>query len=246
MRWIYRREAATLRPFESLVTRAAETTLVINNRERDALLDIEPSGRVRVIESGVDLDAFRPAGPPEPSATVVFCGVLNYAPNRDGILWFVQQVWPIVRASRTDAKLLIVGANPPPEILALGQQDASIEVAGSVPEVQPYLWRSSVAIAPLQVARGIQNKVLEALAAGLPTVVTPEVAGGLPDEAQSGCLVARDQTEFAGAVLRLLALSPQKRRDLADQASIERLTWGHRLSAIEGVLRGAQRRPAAS
>ena len=198
--------------FEAEAAGAAQTTLVVNERERDALTAIAPDARVEVVPNGIDLDAFAPPGPPAEAPVVIFCGVMNYGPNVQAMQWFAHDVWPLVRSARPDAALLIVGSHPTPEVRNLAVGDPSITVTGAVPAVQPYLWRSAVSVAPLALARGLQNKVLEALAAGLPVVVTPQVMAGLPPEAKAGCLEAESACDFAQAVLRTLGLSPDGRR----------------------------------
>ena len=238
-RWIYRREASTLRLFEIRVVRHAATTLVVNDREREALLELVPSAPVVAMPNGIDLNAFAPAGEPAPSSTVVFCGVMSYKPNVEGVLWFAREVWPHVRNTRPDARFAIVGADPAREVRALAAADPSIEVTGSVAEVQPYLWNGAVAIAPLWITQGLQNKVLEALAAGLPVITTPAVAAGLPAEARGGCTVATGAADYGEAIVQLLMLSPQQRRDRAALADLDRLRWSTQLRGLEQILRQA-------
>jgi len=247
-RWLYRREAATLRDFEVRATERAEITLVVNDQERDRLRQIAPHARTAVVMNGIDLQAFRSPEPPVNAPVVIFCGVMNYYPNDEGVRWFAHEVWPRVRARRPDARFLVVGASPRPAIRALSAKDPSIEIVGQVPEVQPYLWRSAVSVAPLRLARGLQNKVLEALAAGLPTVTARAVWDGLPVDVQPGCLAADDPVAFADAVVNLLDRSPAGRREIAGAARLDRLSWSERLSGLEAILRdaAARRTSAAS
>ena len=236
-KWIYQREARTLRQFEMKVVRHARTTLVVNERERDLLLELAPDARVVAIPNGIDLAAFAPSREPRPSSNIVFCGVMNYAPNVEGVCWFAAQVWPAVKAARPDARLVVVGAEPAREIRTLAAADQSIEVTGAVPAVQPYLWNAALAIAPLSMTQGLQNKVLEALAAGLPVVITPQVSAGLPERARNGCMVVSSPEEFAAAVLELLAATPEQRRHRAESAKLDQLTWSVQLDQLEPILR---------
>jgi hypothetical protein len=119
-------------------------------------------------------------------------------------------------------------------------------VTGSVPDVRPYLWEAAVAAAPLHVARGIQNKVLEAIAAGLPCVVTPAVADGLPGEVVPACRVGASASEFAGALIELLALTADERRRLASCADMSPLSWSARLRPLLPLLTAAARTRRAS
>jgi len=107
--------------------------------------------------------------------------------------------------------------------------------------VRPFLWNSAVGVAPLHTARGIQNKVLEAVAAGLPVVVTPVVADGLPNEVLPACVVAGDATGFADAIVDRLALSPQERSAVTQAADLSGLSWAQRLQPLCDVLAEAGR-----
>ena len=235
-RWIYQREARTLRAFEIRIVAHAHTTLVVNEREREVLLDLAPAARVVSMGLGIDLEAFAPFPEPRASSQVVFSGVMNYAPNVKGVTWFAKEVWPLVRADRSDARFVIVGTDPARDVRALAA-DPSIEITGAVPAVQPYLWNAALAIAPLWMTQGLQNKVLEALAAGLPVVVTPQVSAGLPEQARHGCVVVSSPAEFAAAVLQLLAATPEQRRHRAESARLDQLTWSVQLEQLEPILR---------
>ena len=242
--WIYRREARTLGAFEATAATIADATIVVNGRERDELLQLAPAARAVVIENGIDVAAFRPPGPPSAAPTVIFCGVMDYYPNEEGVVWFAQRIWPLVTRVRPDARFLVVGSRPVAAVRALAQHDPTIEVTGTVPEVQPFLWRSALAVAPLRLAQGLQNKVLEAIAAGLPVVVTPQVAEGLPAQVTSSCTVGSSVEELAAGVLRFLEMSPQARAAQAGSARLEELMWPRRLSSLRETLeRVAARAP---
>jgi polysaccharide biosynthesis protein PslH len=248
MRWIYRREARVLRAFEAAAMRSVYTTLVVNEKERGALRTVAPDSPILVMENGVDLSSFAAKTAPQDSASVVFCGVMNYGPNVDGAVWLTREVWPIVRSARPDARLTLIGASPSPQVSVLASDRAGVVVTGTVPDVRPHLWGAAVAAAPLLVARGIQNKVLEAVAAGLPCVVTPQVADGLPREVVPACRTARTAAEFAGVLIDLLNRPAVERRRLAAAADVSLLQWSARLRPLMPLLEGAARgtQPVAS
>ncbi len=237
-RWAYEREARTLSAFEAIASTRAVETLVVNEREREALRAIAPAARIHVVRNGIDLVSFGPRFDPAPDPVVAFCGVMNYAPNAEGAIWFARDVWPLVKAACPDARFVVVGARPTAQVKALAS-DPSIKVVGAVPEVQPYLWQSAISVAPIHLARGLQNKVLEGLAAGLPTVVTPAVAEGLPQAAKAGCLIGSDARTFADAVIRLLRMTPVARRAFAAEARLSGLGWPEALRDVASVLRNA-------
>lgn len=238
-RWVYARESRTLGAFEAEAATRAHTALVVTDREAEVVHRIAPAANVRVIYNGVALDHLRPIAAPTDAPRVVFCGVMNYEPNVDGVLWFAREVWPRVRAHTPSASFVVVGANPTDTIRALQNRDVGIEVTGTVDDVRPYLWNAAVSIAPLRTARGLQNKVLEALAAGLPAVVTPQVLEGLPAVAQPGCSSAEAAGDFAAAVIDLLGRSPLQRRDLAGRAHLDGLSWENQLAPVPALLESA-------
>jgi len=240
-RRIYAREAVCLADFERIAIRAAAVTLAVNAREAVAVRELVPDARVSVVENGIDLAGFSPPEGPAAGAQVTFCGVLDYEPNETAALRLGRQVWPLVRRKRPDASLLLVGSKPTQAVRALSDSDSTIRVTGAVPDVRPFLWESALSAVPLVTARGLQNKVLEALAAGLPVVTTPVVAEGLPESALRGCIVARDDDALAHGILQLLDAGPAARRQLAGQAGLEELTWAKQLAPLCGIVERAAR-----
>jgi polysaccharide biosynthesis protein PslH len=237
---IYRREAHRLGQFEALVSARAHSVLVVNERERDLLSAVVPHVTPTVIENGVDFDLFRSPHPPAEGSRVVFCGVMDYQPNVDAVLWFAREVWPRVRRQRPDATFTIVGSSPARAVAALHGREG-IEVTGAVTDTRPFLWDAAVSVAPIAVARGIQNKVLEAVSAGLPCVVTPAVHSGLPPDIQPACVVASDPSAFAESVVALIDLPPKDRRIIAEMANLEPLSWRRRLAPLGTVMEAAAR-----
>jgi glycosyltransferase involved in cell wall biosynthesis len=234
--WVYRREARTLRAFEATAAAHAVASMVVTAREHDTLRDIAPGARIEIVPNGVDVDSLRPLTPPTPSSDVVFCGVMNYPPNEQAAALLAREVWPSVRRRHPSATLSLVGSHPSRRVLDLQDAGQGIVVTGSVPDVRPYLWRAAVAAAPLRTARGIQNKVLEAVAAGLPTVVTPNVFASLPATIREACRAGESASELADAIVAWLDLSPGDRRALAARADVSTLTWDRQLSLVPSLL----------
>ncbi|MEZ5291487.1 MAG: TIGR03087 family PEP-CTERM/XrtA system glycosyltransferase [Vicinamibacterales bacterium] len=235
--WVYRREARVLSAFERVATERAVTTLVVNEKESDALKALAPDSDIRVISMGVDIDAFTPMDPPGNSATVVFCGVMNYPPNESGALWLVREVWPLVLQRRPDARLEIVGSQPTAAVRALARP--GIVVTGLVPHTRDYLWRAAVAVAPLHTARGLQNKVFEAMAAGVPVVVTAAVHAGLPPGVRQACEVADSAPDYADRILRWLERSPAERRAHAMGVDLRPWSWAGPRGELVDVITAA-------
>jgi sugar transferase (PEP-CTERM/EpsH1 system associated) len=238
-RWLYQREAHSLAHFERQAGMRASATLVVNQREADAIRCIVPEAAIRILPVGVDLDSLRPRSLPTADPRVVFCGVMNYQPNVDGVLWFSRCVWPLVRARRPGARLVVVGSNPTRAIRRLTSIGAGIDVTGTVDDVREHLWTSAVAVAPLAISRGVQNKVLEAIGAGLPIITTPQVFDGLPVEARAACRVADSPNRFAQEILSLLAMTGDDRRAIAARADLGRLSWESQLRPLHGILADA-------
>jgi len=241
--WVYAREARVLRAFEAAAATHASTTMVVTDKERQTMTAIAPRARVDVVPNGVDIGRIRPPSEPTGAPIVVFCGVMDYAPNVEGVLWFARTVWPLVTTARPDARFDIVGSNPVPAIRALHDM-AGVTVVGGVPDVAPYLWRAAVSVAPLLTARGVQNKVLEAIGAGLPTVVTPVVAEGLPSLVLPACTAAATPEEFAAAVLKYLHETPAARRALALSVDLNALSWDRTVASVYEILGDAAGRSA--
>jgi sugar transferase (PEP-CTERM/EpsH1 system associated) len=181
-----------------------DATVLVNDRE--ARLVPEPlQPRVHVIETG-HLTGFDPAEAPRelPDEPVVgFVGAMDYGPNIDAACWFAEEIWPRIRDRRREARWCIVGRSPAKAVRQL-ESEPGIEVTGTVPAVEPYFDRMRVHVAPLRIARGVQTKVIAAMAAGRPCVVTPCVADGIGALPGQDYLVANSPSSFADAVLELL------------------------------------------
>ena len=246
MRWLYTREARLLAAFEAIAVERASAATVVNEREQRALEAIAPRGSIHVLPNGVDADHLHSEDPPSIEQRVIFPAVFNYKPNSEGAIWLAREVWPLVTTLLPKARLTLAGASPTRAVRALARRDKTIEVTGAVPDMRPYLWRSAIAVAPLFLARGVQNKVLEAAAAGLPCVVTPAVRNGLPPEVMPACQTADTPVDFANAIIQLLLLSPSARRRVARSAVLTPLSWDTRLASLDAMLLDATSRALAA
>lgn len=239
--WIYRREAHTLSRYEAEIARRARCTTVVTPRESGALQRLAPEARIEVVPNGVDRQPLsRPPGDRRTS-NVVFCGVMNYQPNVDAVVWFAEQIWPGIRARKPEATFTVAGSDPDRRVRQLAALPG-VEITGAVDDVRPYLWRATLSVAPLHTARGVQNKVLEAIAAGLPAVVTPVVAAGLPHQVQPACAIADTVETFAARVLELLSADQAERDALVARADLGALSWERSLVPFRTIVEEAAAR----
>lgn len=195
----YLAEAAALRRMERRIVREFDTVLVVSRTDADRLRRVAPAAAPVVCPN-----AWEP-GPPLPPGTepvAAMVALMGWAPNVDGATWLGTTIWPLVRAARPDAQLLLVGRAPAPAVRALAGD--GIDVTGTVPEVTPFLQRARVALAPLRAGGGSRLKILEALDAGRPVVSTTVGVEGLEDLVGDGVVVADSPQDFAAAVVRLL------------------------------------------
>jgi len=161
--------------------------------------------------NGVDSVYFAPAAEPYDADTLCFVGRMDYYPNQECMFQFCARTLPLVQALRPNVKLLIVGADPPSAVKKLGELPG-VTVTGSVPDVRPYLQRSALMVAPLNIARGTQNKILEAMASGVPVVASRIAAGGVDAAPGEHLAVASTPEEHAQAILHILGDSAERRR----------------------------------
>jgi glycosyltransferase involved in cell wall biosynthesis len=200
--------------FETRSIRQFPVCLAVSAQDACLLREVSGDTEVHVVTNGVDSQAFAPkAADGRTLNTVLFFGTLNYGPNRDGIGWFCRDIWPMIHSARPDARLEIVGIDPPPHVMVLNELPG-VEVTGFVPDIRSKLWTATLSIAPLRWGGGTRLKILEALAAGCPTVSTSAGAEGLDLEDEREILIADTADEFARAVIDLLQ-RPDKRAELS-------------------------------
>jgi sugar transferase (PEP-CTERM/EpsH1 system associated) len=214
--WLYALEGRRVRRLELELCRRVRRLAITTHPEAELLRSFAPDAPVAVVPNGVDLEYFAPSVDPAPEPnTCCFVGAMDYRANVDGVTRFVRDVWPKVLERRPDARFRIVGRDPTPAVRDLASV-AGVEVTGSVPDVRPWVARSAVGVAPLAVARGVQNKILETLALGRPMIATPSARDGLHTEDGRDLLVARSADEWVSALVELWG-DPARRRALAER-----------------------------
>jgi sugar transferase (PEP-CTERM/EpsH1 system associated) len=231
---VFRKEARDLRAYERQSCEASTCVLVSTDREAQLAREIAPAARVHVVRIGVDIHRFEPrlAHPGVPP-TVIFTGDMAYFPNQEAAIFFARDVLPIVHRSVPSARFLVVGRRPDRRVEELRRLN-HVEVTGSVPDVRPWLAQASVAVAPLRIAAGIQTKILEAMAAGLPVVATSRAIQGLMPSVAAMVHTGDSAEQLAKHVVALLsdpdaahqrALEGRRRiaREYSWEASLEKL-----------------------
>jgi polysaccharide biosynthesis protein PslH len=206
-RWLYRREADWLRRYEARVATWATCCLLTTRAEEELLRSFAPWARTAVIANGIDLDEFAPARREAVEPVMLFTGAMDYRPNIDAVAFFAERILPAIRRDVPAARFLIVGLNPAPAVVRLGRLPG-VTVTGAVPDVRPYYGRAAVAVAPLRIARGIQNKVLQAMAMGVPVVATGLACRGLEVRPGIDLVVEDDPDLFAARTAALLRDTP--------------------------------------
>ena len=187
--------------------------------------------------NGVDSDYFSPAEEPYDPDTISFVGRMDYYPNEQCMLDFCRNVFPLLRQRRPNLQLSIVGADPVSSVRKLAELPG-VTVTGSVPDVRPYVRRSAAMVAPLNIARGTQNKILEAMAMGVPVVTSAVAAGGVDAVQQEHLLVAGDHAEQCAALLRVLEDAQERRRlALAGRARVlSHHAWTASMRRLDNII----------
>jgi sugar transferase (PEP-CTERM/EpsH1 system associated) len=210
MNLLYRYEANQLLRYERQVARDYDASLFVSAPEADLFRQLAPESTAKIghFNNGVDTDYFTPdASHASPYAAgeraLVFTGAMDYWPNVDAVQWFCDEVFPALRERFADLRFYIVGSRPNAAVQALAQRPG-VTVTGTVPDVRPYIAHAAVAVAPLRIARGIQNKVLEAMAMARAVVVSPQALEGIDAIPGTELVLAEDAAAFADAVGALL------------------------------------------
>lgn len=235
---LYQLEGQRLRRVETRLAEQCSRLLVVSEAERELLRSFCPHAPVSAVGNGVDSQYFAPSeGTTADPHSCVFVGVMNYKPNVDAAVWFAREVWPEIRGRYPDARFRIVGRSPSAEVLTLTDVPG-IQVTGAVEDVRTWLYRSTCAVVPLQIARGVQNKVLEAMSCGKPVITSPEPLKGLKAEPGLHLLKADSPDEWVQSISRLFEdAGLQQDLGLAGSAFVQlHHSWDHCLAELDELL----------
>ena len=247
-RWMYRREARYLAAYEKKVARYASCSVLVS--ESEAALFRERLGdhmiKVEAVSNGVDTDYFTPTAaldsPYLPDEIpIVFTGAMDYWPNVDAVQWFAKNIWPRIQEQIPNARFYIVGHNPSAAVQKL--QGERIEVTGRVNDIRPYVLHAGVAIAPMRIARGIQNKVLEALALGKKVVTTSRGLEGIEGSPENSLRVANRPVDFADTVIQIAGAFAREPDMDARNFILNSFSWKPKLEQIKTILEREQELP---
>lgn len=240
LKWVYAAEQRRLLAYERCIANTFSVSLVHTEGERRDFERLIPDAPVALVGNGVDLDYFQPAGRAKRPASIVFTGVMDYRPNIDAVEWFCNEVFPAVQAEIPKANFTICGSSPAPAVERLAKR-RGVTVTGRVPDTRPFLDTAEIFVAPLRMGRGVQNKVLEALAMGLPCVASTAAWSGTVIPKGEGILIADDPREFADQIIHLLQ-NPVGRADMAQRARAAaeaNYRWDAQLASLDRVIAAA-------
>jgi sugar transferase (PEP-CTERM/EpsH1 system associated) len=235
-------EGRRLQALEQQIVQDADLSMVCTAAEAKLLRSFTRPRRLEVLENGVDTEVFaQPLGNARRADEIVFVGALDYQANVDAVAYLAQELLPLIRRQRPAATLTVVGRSPVAEVHQLAQLEG-VELVADAPSVLPYLHRASVTLLPFRIARGIQNKALEALSSGLPVVLSAVTAQGLAGAAGRDYLVGENADELVSRTCQVLA-EPDLQRSLAQHGRTlveEHYAWPRLLARFEQLVREAR------
>ena len=241
--WVYRREGKTLQNYERWICEKASVVTVLTEREARVLRDLTGQAKIEIVPNGVDTEYFSPTNGARADSppTMVFTGAMDYFPNVEAVRFFALSVFPAVRRSFPDARFVIVGGRPSRRVRAL-ERIPGVTVTGRVPDIRPYLEQARLFVAPLSLATGIQNKILEALAMALPVLAMPRPVQGISPMVARYIDVAESPDEWIRKTLEHLTHGKTLAAKAAEARSklITEYDWGNSLNRLLSLLASEQ------
>ena len=242
LNWVYQREANTLQNYERIVATDFDASIFVSSEELNLFSKMAPESRDRCfyIQNGVDTEYFSPdkeyLNPyKDNSKVLVFTGVMDYWANIDAVSWFAKKVFPGILKSIPDAEFYIVGTRPSSEVQELSKKPG-ITVTGSVPDVRIYLKHAAGAVAPMRIARGVQNKVLEAMSMGLPVLTTTMGAEGIKTKPGIELLVSSDTAVMQTIAIGILNGEYDFMGQAARKFILKSYEWENNLHHLDDLL----------
>jgi glycosyltransferase involved in cell wall biosynthesis len=239
----FRMQARRMEAFERDVCRRAGHIVGVSQIDRTAMHELFGVSRISTVATGVDIQYFAPPQSPEPKADLIFVGSMDWLPNIDAVEYFAAEILPLIHQQRPECRVLVAGRRPTPGLEELARREPRIVLTGTVPDVRPYLWGSTVSIVPLRIGGGTRLKIFEAIAAKLPVVSTAIGAEGLPLEDGKHIAIADTPELFAKRCLDLLS-EPELRRRMVERAwelVAGRFSWDAVTSDFESALESGPR-----
>ncbi|MCP5264935.1 MAG: TIGR03087 family PEP-CTERM/XrtA system glycosyltransferase [Burkholderiaceae bacterium] len=236
---VYRYEQHAVARLERRMVAAYDLSTVATPNELESLRGIDPDARTDWFPNGVDVVRFAPLEQAPDPDRLCFVGRMDYLPNEQTVVDFCEHTLPLIRKSRPGTRFVIIGANPSERVRQLASLEG-VEVTGTVDDVRPELGRSVAMVAPLTIARGVQNKILESMAMGVPVVTSRLAARGVDAQPHRDLLCADTPAEVAEAALGLLG-DPARRRAFSDAGLAlvrDRYTWANSLARFERMVAG--------
>jgi len=208
----FRRQARLMLEYERQVCRSVKNVIAVSEADAAKMRELYGVQQVSAVPTGVDVAYFQPTAEAQPATDLVFVGSMDWMPNIDGAVWFVNEVLPLIRRKMPDCSLAVVGRTPGREVTELAERDPGIRITGTVADVRPWLWESKVSIVPLRIGGGTRLKIYEAMAARTPVVSTTVGAEGLDISRGENILIADEPEAFAEACVRLLGDRDERRK----------------------------------
>lgn len=242
---LYRLEYKFLLAYEKKINRIFDRSVFISRQEAELFYTLYPKARsVCIIPNGVDHDYFSFRNPdlpvPEKKGPILlFTGAMDYYANADGVCWFCEEIFPLIRMRYSNARFYIVGSKPHPKVRELGK-NPHVHVTGFVEDIRPYYEMADISVIPLRIARGVQNKVLEAMSMGKAIVTTPTAVQGISFDCSNAVQVAGTPSDFAESVLFFLENETirQKYGNNARGFVKKYYDWQQNMQHLEECIRG--------
>jgi polysaccharide biosynthesis protein PslH len=231
--------------YEEACLEKSQHVLTVSETDRNFFERFVDRSKMTVMGTGVDADYFRPSAVEEVPNSLVFTGALDWMPNEDAILYFLDSVLPLIRSEIADVKLTVVGRRPSGKLQSIAEKTPGVRVTGRVEDVRPYVAEAAVYVVPLRVGSGTRLKIFEAMAMGKAIVSTTVGAEGLPVRDGINLLLGDTAREFAAKVVSLLR-DAEQRRNLASNARRlveERYSWSSVAADFDAVLRSVVYKP---